>query len=390
MSKTRQWGLVVVAAIIFGALASSPASAIPAFARKHKLLCSNCHSAMPYLNDEGRKFKEMGYRAPEQETAAADDAGQGNTRHSQWLIFDETFPVSGRLVGRFIDKAEGHDLQLRPNHELEVLSAGNFWKQGSWYFELEAEDEDGFQVVADSAFAGWHPMGHFNVVAGTGTIFSTDPYNSLRSGGGDLTVSNKAPLDVGASVNSRFRARTQFINVYGRAGKVYYAGGWSAGNANNEGDDPRDFMLRGAVDATPGITVGGFLFSGKHTITDADVDIMRYGLDFNVELGGFNADGIFMHDSVEPEDGVEDENNALCLEFFYTWMRNERPVFVPLVKYDWFEVLDGSDSRAYVTLQGGVYPIENLKLAAEVILDAKTIGDADKGKRFVASADLVF
>ena len=42
--------------------AASSAEAVPAYARKHKLACSQCHSAWPLLNGFGRTFKENGYR----------------------------------------------------------------------------------------------------------------------------------------------------------------------------------------------------------------------------------------------------------------------------------------------------------------------------------------
>ncbi|MGB8694239.1 MAG: hypothetical protein WCD08_12085 [Steroidobacteraceae bacterium] len=40
----------------------SPASAIPAFARKYSLRCTACHEAWPVLNDFGRSFRDNGYQ----------------------------------------------------------------------------------------------------------------------------------------------------------------------------------------------------------------------------------------------------------------------------------------------------------------------------------------
>src|ERR1700722_14928434 len=40
----------------------SPASAIPAFARKYSLRCTACHEAWPVLNDFGRAFRDNGYQ----------------------------------------------------------------------------------------------------------------------------------------------------------------------------------------------------------------------------------------------------------------------------------------------------------------------------------------
>jgi hypothetical protein len=43
-------------------LFSSPAHAIPAFARKYGLRCPACHEAWPMLNDFGRTFRDNGYQ----------------------------------------------------------------------------------------------------------------------------------------------------------------------------------------------------------------------------------------------------------------------------------------------------------------------------------------
>jgi hypothetical protein len=40
----------------------SPASAVPAFARKYSLRCTACHESWPVLNDFGRNFRDNGYQ----------------------------------------------------------------------------------------------------------------------------------------------------------------------------------------------------------------------------------------------------------------------------------------------------------------------------------------
>ena len=44
---------------------STPASAIPAFARKYGLRCTSCHESWPVLNDFGRNFRDNGYQLRE-------------------------------------------------------------------------------------------------------------------------------------------------------------------------------------------------------------------------------------------------------------------------------------------------------------------------------------
>src|SRR6202035_3307649 len=52
----------------------SPASAIPAFARKYSLRCTACHESWPVLNDFGRSFRDNGYqlRLGRDDTVTAD------------------------------------------------------------------------------------------------------------------------------------------------------------------------------------------------------------------------------------------------------------------------------------------------------------------------------
>src|SRR3984885_13089276 len=55
---------VAIAAIVLFVFVS-PASAIPAFARKYSLRCTSCHESWPVLNDFGRNFRDNGYQLRE-------------------------------------------------------------------------------------------------------------------------------------------------------------------------------------------------------------------------------------------------------------------------------------------------------------------------------------
>lgn len=46
--------------------ASSPAGAVPAFARKYEIGCATCHTVFPRLTPQGKAFREAGYRFPGQ------------------------------------------------------------------------------------------------------------------------------------------------------------------------------------------------------------------------------------------------------------------------------------------------------------------------------------
>ena len=66
LCQRSQWSgsvLTVAFALVFLILgASTPANALPAFARKYGLRCSACHESWPMLNYFGQKFKDNGYQ----------------------------------------------------------------------------------------------------------------------------------------------------------------------------------------------------------------------------------------------------------------------------------------------------------------------------------------
>ena len=63
MPRIALYGLLLGAgSFIFILLAATPASAIPAFARKYNVPCSLCHEAFPKLNDFGNTFRDNGYQ----------------------------------------------------------------------------------------------------------------------------------------------------------------------------------------------------------------------------------------------------------------------------------------------------------------------------------------
>ncbi len=125
----------IFAALAFATTAISyapPSEAIPAFARKYKVECSACHSAMPYLNAEGRRFKEAGYRIVSEQGEVEDEMASAATEQiSDTLAWDKVFPVSARFKGYVYDDVKGEEFKLRPSHEIEIFAAGNYWKEGS-------------------------------------------------------------------------------------------------------------------------------------------------------------------------------------------------------------------------------------------------------------------
>lgn len=62
MKRLGVFALALVMGSELLVLLPSPASAIPAFARRYGMACSACHVAWPVLNDFGEDFRVSGYR----------------------------------------------------------------------------------------------------------------------------------------------------------------------------------------------------------------------------------------------------------------------------------------------------------------------------------------
>lgn len=384
---SNTYSLTVAAGFVLSAVTASPAEAIPAFARKYKVECSDCHSAMPYLNASGRAFKEAGYKMVDAQ-GKADAQMESQERISDSQIQEKSFPISARFKGYVYNKVKDTEEQIRPAHEIEVMAAGSFWKDGSFFMELEGEDDGDFTVGAIGNF-GWHPVRAANVVMGYGSNLTTDPYNSMRNERRP-TATHKAPLDYGSSLGIRFRDDVSFINFYGRAGGFFYEASWSGGSNNAEGSDPRDYLGRLAYDFTPGIMVGGLYQTATRDRTAGELDVERFGFDFNLELGNIYASGLYTSSKEEPTGAASQTNDSAYLELYYTHKKGERPFLVPYVRYDWRESNDGKDELSVVTGQLNAYVLQNVRLGMEYSAEIETPGDRAKSNRVVLMADVNF
>lgn len=379
--------LAVAAGLGLSAVTALPAEAISAFARKYKVECSECHSAMPLLNANGRAFKEAGYRMVDAQ-GKVDTQMDAEERISDAQVLEKYFPIGARFKGYVYNKVKDTEEQIRPAHEIEIFAAGSFWNQGSFFVELEGEDDGDFTVGAVGNF-GWHPIRAANVVMGYGSNLTTDPYNSVRNERRP-TATHKAPLDYGSSLGIRFRDDVSFINFYGRAGGLFYEASWSGGSNNVSGSNPRDYLGRLAYDFTPGIMIGGLYQIATRDRTAGELDIERFGLDFNLELGDVYASGMYTSSKEEPTGASSQTNDSAFVELYYTHRKGERPFLVPYARYDWRESNDGRDELSVVTGQINAYLLQNVRLGLEYSAEIDTPGDRAKSNRIVLMADVNF
>ncbi|NIM57946.1 MAG: hypothetical protein GTO16_03255 [Candidatus Aminicenantes bacterium] len=393
------WKLTIVGLAGIFALASltQTAQAIPPFAKKHSLSCTDCHTAFPTLNDFGRDYKVRGYRLEDEdipkEEIIADD-----------LVLEKSFPLGVLVKGYAYDKRKDNDAKTRGLHEVEIFFGGNIYKNISIWAEIEAEDENDFSPGLEMGVLGFHFSPYFNVSIGHAPYFWNDPYDTLADWGRRMTRAHKAPLDVTRSYSSgvRLRSANQFISLYGKAHGLYYSVGYHRDLSDPEGEGGEDISGRAAFEFKPkfgnteaNISIGGFGVFGKQGGRgDEGLDFNRYGLDLQAEIGDFFSlffVYLFANDELALATGVDEKNNSLYGELFWVFYNKaQSPSFVPLVRVENYERDDGASDYTDLTLNLSYFLTQNVKLSLEYWTNLSVPTGITKSNRITGFFTLLF
>lgn len=403
------------------------AQAVPAFARRNGMSCTQCHVAFPALNDFGRQFKLSGY-------VAGDDEDGLLATSTDTLRMLKALPVGAVAVVTPYDKSQDdREFKMTPANVLKVsLAGGNVaGKDLSIYSQLDAAPSEADQAGGEAAVVrlselqvGYHPSQYFNILAGNRSFFVMDPYQTLANMG-VLTATGRKLSGLGQTsldTLDNMDAVKQTIAAYGTVdrqdlGTVYYSAGVSAGKNAPQGEGPKSSALRVAFDTSKGVMVGAF---GSFGQTGGGVPpaqgmnnpankfkFSRVGLDSLVELAGFVARGVYMHsydrDLANPPAAFlsngNENNRAAYAELFYTFKKDDRPFVAPLIRQDWYSTNDGKRQYGAFTAQLAHYVKENIRWFVEYSADTKQDlaagalpGDprAPKGHRWLAQVELGF
>lgn len=380
--------------------AATSASAIPAFARKYQTNCSSCHTAYPTLNAAGRKFKEAGYAFPKI---------KGEQAISDYLQWDEVFPVSAVLISRPFDNSSNgkSDTNQAAIHEVELITAGRFYNNVSGFFELEMEDDEGFNTELAHAALTYNMNDAVNVQVSWAANLFTDPYDTYsdmrRMTAAHFSVFNSSwggadNVNAHGGSGGRLRDSRQNISVYGRPIKqLYYNAGITGLAKDTEGTNSRAYFGRLAFDVMPNVMVGGLAITGSCETNTSDCtpttdrDFKRYGLDAQADIGDARLTGVFIRGKDDRASGNgEDENDAWYLQGMYVIKDDARPKIVPLVRLDGFQENDGNDDYKSYTLNLGYYFTQNIKGFAEFSSQYDTPSGVDEEKRYTLQVQAAF
>jgi hypothetical protein len=397
MRKILEFSLMSLVGILVVFASTQTAYAIPPFAKKHSLSCTDCHTAFPKLNSFGRDYKARGYRLEEE------DFGE-DQKIAEDLVLEKSFPITVLAKGYAFDKKEGADAKTRGLHELEIMIGGNVFKNISVWAEIEAEDENDFSPEIEIGVLGFHISPYANISIGYSPYFWNDPYDTLADWGRRMTRGHKAPFDITSSYSSGvlLREPNQFVSLYGKANNVYYSVGYHRDLDDPEGEGGEDISARAAFEITPkigdldsNISFGGFGVFGKQGGRgDEGIDFNRYGFDLQAEIGdSLNVLFVYLfaNDELTLGSGVDEKNNSFYGELFWVFYNKRKsPSFVPLVRIENYQKNDGEIDYMDLSLNLSYYLAQNVKLSLEYWTNLSVPDGIEKGNRITAFYTLLF
>jgi hypothetical protein len=377
--------LLAVAVLVTG-LVPEEASAIPAFARRHKLSCNTCHDPFPRLKPYGEEFAGNGFWEPE------DDDDRDYVRTGDELLrLNRTFPIAARMDLWFQWQQDADvETDLQTPWGMKLLSGGLLARNVGYYFYFYM-DERGEVAGIEDAYV------HFNDVFGqpldimVGQFQTSDPLmkRELRLTYEDYEVYK---VRVGDSETNLTYDRGVMvpltIEATGTDLVAMVVNGNGKAEAVNHDFDRDAFKNYGArIMQTVGEIggIGGFGYWGKEDLVDEtsvlENEVTYYGVDLNFGIGGyatFTGQWLMREDSAPllADPGLADvETDGLIAELIIAPNRDRSRHYFTLL-YNKIDCdLDAYDYESYTA--GATYLMaRNLRLNAEYTLLA-TDGDPD-------------
>jgi hypothetical protein len=278
---------------------ADPASAIPAFARKYEMSCTQCHAPAPRLNRFGELFAAHGFRMedPSQEpTQATMDTGDPLLR----LVRD--FPLAARIEGFAAYKEDAAaETDFEWPWAFKILSGGPISDKISYYFYYSVEG-GGSGKLEDAYLQFNRPFNlPFNLLFGQLQVADPIFKRELRLERNDYSIytakvgssSTRLTYDRGVMAVSTLPGGIDMVlGIYNGTGinptsiEGRPAGGTSspslvqAADLNYDGDPRKSFSAR--LSRQFGwVRIGLFGFEGREDRMHFDMEEQRYWEDTN-------------------------------------------------------------------------------------------------------------
>jgi len=372
--KTLRIALAVaLAAATLLALRPGPAGAVPVFARKYGLNCTNCHSGFPRLNDWGQRFRANGYRLPGRE-------------NEEKTVLESPPPFALRTSAgytheRFYGGAKGMDASGFRVHGLDLLSAGVIAPHVSYLMVYPPQLSDSSRGVP----------GQEGTIEMASVVFSDlgSPWLNVRAGRFEpayaafsvkrhLTITPYEVYDYGFPGGSRFSETREGLELTGSGHGFAYAAGLVNGSATNRPyDGQADVYARAArvfgagEGQTTGQRIGVTGYLGRTRPLegiDALQTFSRFGVDASLNLKQVNlaAQWLYAQDEKALWDPVLADD--VCWSGFFVELSCQPLVeCVAFARYDQVDGPGGIVQEDVTRLTGGgrYYFADNLALHLE-------------------------
>jgi hypothetical protein len=361
-----------LAAATLLALRPDPAGAVPVFARKYGLNCTNCHSGFPRLNDWGQRFRANGYRLPGRE-------------NEEKTVLESPPPFAlrtshGYTHERFENGAEGTKASGFRVHGLDVLSAGVIAPHVSYLMVYPPQladsrgvpGQEGTIEMASVVFSGlgspW-----LNIRAGR-----FEPAYAAFSVKRHLSITPYEVYDYAFPGGSPFSETQEGLEVTGSGSGFAYAAGLVNGSATNQPcDGPSDAYARAAmvIGAGEGQTAGqrigvtGYLGRARPEVgIYALQTFSRFGVDASLNLKQVNLAAQWLYGRDQKALWSPDLDDDVCWSGFFAELSWQPLVeCVAFARYDQVDSPAGIDREDITRLTGGgrYYFADNLALHLE-------------------------
>jgi hypothetical protein len=301
---------VAIAAIVLFVFVS-PASAIPAFARKYSLRCTACHESWPVLNDFGRNFRDNGYqiRLGKDDTVTADPgywpvAIHVTPAYEYTKTTNVTTDQGPKTVGSGGIQDAGIDLLtagvLTPNISFLVVptgfaSDGNAHLESYWaYFSRVFKNSDWFNIRVGQFEIDLPASSHRNLeLTDSYLLYSYHPSvpGGANIAGYDMGQNQRGVEFVGHDKDSQTRYTLTVFSAYdslgssnGLSSPSFYGHVQKYFRFNNGPVSQAEVGVWGALANYPTefLTTGGTPIAGSGSHLQSST---RYGMEANVWIG---------------------------------------------------------------------------------------------------------
>lgn len=276
---------IIIGIVIF--VLPESISAIPAFAREHKVSCTTCHSVFPRLKDYGDEFAGNGFIMKEA-VNNRNFVKSGDDR----LLLNKTFPLAVRMeaFGSY-DESKDVEYDLQSPWGIKLLSGGTLYKDIGYYFYFYMYERGEVAGIED-AYIHFDNVFDSNLDIMVGQFQTSDPLmkRELRLTYEDYMIYKTR---IGLS-NIDLAYDRGVLFAYGlEQTSTDIVGMVTNGNGKPEAEDRRldtdnykNLGLRVNQSLNDIISVGGYYYLGseKYSENNQINDVTYYGADFSVGL----------------------------------------------------------------------------------------------------------